>query len=131
VEQQPIELDAFVTQGIALVDADHHGRQASDIVFSREARPRERVAALELVDAVAHRAAVVVQVEEDPVVLDRRRVLGQGLLVRDVRTQRVEDLDQAEVAVLLQLEPVASVRLPPPLSRRRGATGMPRSGRCR
>ena len=90
--------------GIALVDADHHRRQAADVVLGGEPRPRERVAALELLDAVGHGAAVVVQVEEDAVVLGRRRVLRERPPAGDVRAQRVEALDQADVAVLLQLE---------------------------
>ena len=103
-EQQAVEVDALVAQRVALVDVDHRRREPLDVVDGSERRPRQRVALVEGFDAVAHRAAVVVQVEQDPVVLDRRRVLRQRPLARDVGAERVEALDEAEVAVLLELQ---------------------------
>ena len=71
---------------------------------AREARPGQRVLPLELLDPVGQRSAVVVQVEQDAVVLDRRRQVVLRPDSRDVGAQRVEALDQSELAVLLQLE---------------------------
>src|SRR5229473_7587753 len=52
-DHQPIEVDAFVAQRVALIDADHDGRQSPDVFGGGEARPGQRVACAERVDAVA------------------------------------------------------------------------------
>ncbi len=51
-EKQAIELDAFVTQRIALVDADDRRHEALDVGLGREAGPRMGVLLLERLDAV-------------------------------------------------------------------------------
>ena len=80
------------------------GGKPRDVVDLREARPGEGIARLEGLDAVAHRAAVVVQAEQDALVLDARGGVGGGPLPGDVGAQRVEALDEAEVAVALEGE---------------------------
>ena len=80
------------------------GGKPCDVRGGREGRPGQRVALGEGLDPVADRAAVVVQVEQDAVVLRRGRALRRRPLARDVGAQRVEALDEAELAVLLQLE---------------------------
>ena len=54
IEQQPVEVDALVAQRVALVDADHRGREPGDVVDGGERRPRQRVAGVERVDPVTH-----------------------------------------------------------------------------
>ena len=70
-QQESVELDALVAQWVRLVDADERGRQPANVVLGGERRPRQGIPGVELLDAVGDRAAVVVQVEEDPFVLDR------------------------------------------------------------
>src|SRR5262249_57512378 len=70
----------------------------------REGRPGKRITLAEGLDPVAHRAAVVVQVEQDAVVLRGRRILRCRPLAGDVGAERVESLDHAEVTVSLELE---------------------------
>ena len=75
LDQQAIEADSLVAQWIALVHADHHRRQALDVVWAGEARPSQRIARAEGLNAIGHGAPVVVQVQKDAVVLGRGRVL--------------------------------------------------------
>ena len=70
-----LKVDALVAQRVALVDADDRGRETRYVVEGGERRPGQRVPVVEGLDAVADRAAVVVQVEPDAVVLGGGRVL--------------------------------------------------------
>src|SRR5262249_14545627 len=103
-EQQPVEVDALVTQRVALVHADHSGREPLHVLRCRERRPGQRVALGEGVDPVTDGATVVVEVEQYAVVLGRRRALRRGPFAADVRAQGVQALDESKVAVLPELE---------------------------
>jgi hypothetical protein len=74
------------------------------VIGRGEPRPGQRVLLLQRLDAVAHGAAVVVQVEEDPVVLGGRRVLRQGPATGDVGAQGIEARDEAELPVALEAQ---------------------------
>ena len=100
--EKAVEVDALVTQRVALVDADHRRHQAAHVVLGGETGPGEGVTALQFFDPVSHGEAVVVQVQSDAVVLDRRRVLRQRPDPHDERAQRIETADDAEIAVLLE-----------------------------
>jgi hypothetical protein len=52
VEQEAVEVDALVAQGVALVDADDDRRQAFDVFTLGEAGPGEGVVGVEGVDAI-------------------------------------------------------------------------------
>src|SRR5262249_6186775 len=68
-QEEAVEVDALIAQRIALVDADDRGRESRNVLGGRERWPGKRVAPGEGLDPVADGAAVVVQVEQDPVVL--------------------------------------------------------------
>src|SRR4051812_40852413 len=68
--QEPVEVDTLVAQRIALIDTDHHGRQALDVFCVGEARPSQWVAGLERLDAIAHGTAIVVHADQDALVVD-------------------------------------------------------------
>src|SRR5438270_318909 len=103
-QKQPVELDALVPKRVAFVDAYDSRNEALDIVDSGEEGPSQRIARLELGDAVAHRAPVVVKVQQDSVVLGRRREIGAGPRACDVRTEGEEPGDQAELAFSIEAQ---------------------------
>ena len=113
-QQQPVELDALVAQWVTLVHADHGGHQSGHVALRRERWPRQRILVLERLDAVAHRAPVVVQVDHDPVVLGRRREPVLRPAPRDVGTHRVQASDQREIPVAQELEPGGQREVPSP-----------------
>ena len=96
----------------ALVDGDDGGREAADsltemtvgVRFGGEAGPGERVLGLELLDAVAHRAVVVVEVEEDAVVFDGGGEVVAGPAAGDVGAERVEAADEIGVALAVEAQ---------------------------
>src|SRR5271156_402661 len=112
-QQQTIEVHPLIAQRITLVDTDHHSRQASDIRLVGKPRPGERIAGVERLDAIADGAIIVVQVEQQAVVLDRRRTIGRRPLPRDIGTYGVEALDEADVAIPLQLHAGGEGEIPP------------------
>src|SRR5580700_10681774 len=91
------------SQWIALVDADHHRRQAFDIFALCEARPGERVASVKGLNSIGHGATVVLHRDDDALVLGRRWILRLWPLAGYEGAHGIDALDQTEVAVLLQL----------------------------
>ena len=60
---------------VTLVHTDDDRGEARYVIDRGETRPRQGILVLEFLDSVGQRALVVVEVEKDPIVLDRRRVL--------------------------------------------------------
>ncbi len=69
-QQQTIKFNAFISERIALIDADYRRYQATDILFGGKARPCQRVAFFKLFDAVGHGATVAMQIEEYSVIFN-------------------------------------------------------------
>lgn len=67
-QQQPVEANSLVPQGITLIDADDRGRKARHIRLGGEPGPGQGIAAFERLDAIGHGATVVVQFQENAVV---------------------------------------------------------------
>jgi hypothetical protein len=103
-EQQTVEADAFVAQRVAFVDADDGVGEALDVLLGGKRRPRQRVPGVQRLDPVSERAAVVVQVEQDAVILGGRGVAVLRPGPGDVGAERIERLDEADVAIALQLQ---------------------------
>src|SRR5262249_1908195 len=92
-DKQAIKADSFVAKRIALVHADHRGRKPFYIFSRREPGPGQRVAGVEGLDPISHRALITPYVDENPVVLNRGGVLCLRPFTRDIGTQCVESLD--------------------------------------
>src|SRR5271166_4542127 len=103
-QKEPVEIDALIAQRIALVDADDRWRKPLNVLLSCEGWPGQRVVPGEGLDPVPDGAAVVMQVEQDPVVFRRGGALRRRPLTGDVRAQRVQARDKAELTVLLEFE---------------------------
>jgi hypothetical protein len=86
-----------IAKKLRAVDRAHHLAALRGHARAREARPGERV---------------VVQIEQDAVVLERRRQALLRPLTGDVRAERVEPADHSQVSVLLELEPRGQRQVP-------------------
>ena len=111
-KKQTIKIDPFIAERVALIDADHHRRQAAHIIFPGEARPGQGIPRREGLDSVSHGGAVVVEVQKYAVVLNRRRAVGDRPRAGYIGAKRIEAFDAIEVAILQQLQSAGQGQVP-------------------